>query len=330
MEFLKENYSSLTFLSRKNAGKLNEKINNLTIIGYGRYKSEGSSDIGYVLRCDCGNEIFNKRLSKVRSGYVKTCGCRTNTSKAYYSAFLSQYKDQILKAGILYISYEQWQNDTIPYWCPVHNDYKLISKASLKKFTVAPCFACGKIVAANKKTKTTKQFIKDSIKIHGDRFNYDKTVYTGSHSYLSITCKEHGDFEQSATDHLSGYIACKGCSPHSGFDKNKSGEMYFTKWSYGLKIFIKFGITNKTSKSRINKQQTRRSGIMYKPTILNIFKFEDGAECAEVEATVKRSFNTGVVDKEEFPDGFSETIELQDYPAALALVKKLIKGETHE
>lgn len=272
--------------------------------------------------CDCGNEIFTRKISRVKSGEQYHCGCSPELKSKEYYTFLNKYKNQLYKAGILYVSKEQYKNDTIPYWCPVHNTYKLISKASLKRFTVAPCFSCGKVVGAAKKTKTTEQFIKDSISVYGDIFTYEDTVYIGSHDTLTISCKKHGNFTQTATDHLSGYVACKGCSPHCGFDKRKRGELYLTKW-VGDKTFIKFGITNKASEERINKQKTRRSDIMYKPELLNVFKFKDGAFCAFVESSIKKSFNTGVVSKVEFPDGFSETVDIADYDNVLKLIQSI-------
>lgn len=42
---------------------------------------------------------------------------------------------------------------------------------------------------------TTEIFIENSKKIHGNLYNYDKTIYTGSRNKVIITCKIHGDFE---------------------------------------------------------------------------------------------------------------------------------------
>jgi len=55
--------------------------------------------------------------------------------------------------------------------------------------------------------KKTKEFIERAKVIHGDRYDYSKTKYTGVHDKLLITCREHGAFEQIAHDHLQG----KGC-----------------------------------------------------------------------------------------------------------------------
>lgn len=57
----------------------------------------------------------------------------------------------------------------------------------------------------------TSQFIERAIKIHGNKFDYSKVEYNGSHTKVSIICLEHGDFYQSPTNHLSGN-GCPKCA----------------------------------------------------------------------------------------------------------------------
>lgn len=59
--------------------------------------------------------------------------------------------------------------------------------------------------------KTTEQFIKDAVKVHGDKYDYSLVEYTGANGKVKIICREHGIFEKSATHHLSGG-SCKKCS----------------------------------------------------------------------------------------------------------------------
>lgn len=59
--------------------------------------------------------------------------------------------------------------------------------------------------------KTTDDFKREAIKKHGNRFNYDKTIYTRGKNKVIITCPEHGDFEQVAYYHLDNFGGCKEC-----------------------------------------------------------------------------------------------------------------------
>ena len=56
----------------------------------------------------------------------------------------------------------------------------------------------------------TEEFIKKAIEKHGDRYDYSKVEYINSSTKVIIICKEHGEFEQTPGNHLTGYN-CKEC-----------------------------------------------------------------------------------------------------------------------
>ena len=58
----------------------------------------------------------------------------------------------------------------------------------------------------------TKLFIEKARAKHGDRYDYSKTVYVRNKDKVLITCKIHGDFEQTPSNHLGG----RGCAKCSG------------------------------------------------------------------------------------------------------------------
>jgi hypothetical protein len=62
------------------------------------------------------------------------------------------------------------------------------------------------------KKKTTKEFIRDAIAKHGDKYDYSKSIYNGSIKKVIIICRKdgHGEFEQVASSHLRGY-GCPKC-----------------------------------------------------------------------------------------------------------------------
>lgn len=57
------------------------------------------------------------------------------------------------------------------------------------------------------KRLTTQEFIEKAKKIHGERYDYSKTEYVKSNQKVCIICPIHGEFWQTANDHLRG----KGC-----------------------------------------------------------------------------------------------------------------------
>ena len=91
-------------------------------------------------------------------------------------------------------------------------------------------------INSDKQRKTTYQFIKDAIQIHGDTYNYSKVKYKNAGEKIIIICKEHGDFLQTPNSHLSkesGCIKCVGCykSNTEEFIK-KSKEIHDDRYDY--------------------------------------------------------------------------------------------------
>jgi hypothetical protein len=64
------------------------------------------------------------------------------------------------------------------------------------------CPNCG-----NNKKMTQESFLEKAKLVHGSRYDYSKVVFLSRMKEVTITCKEHGDFQQTPKNHLSG----KGC-----------------------------------------------------------------------------------------------------------------------
>lgn len=70
----------------------------------------------------------------------------------------------------------------------------------------AGCPACGGVYRP-----TQDQFIDRIRAVHGDRYDYTKTVYSKSNEKVSASCRKHGDFDLYASDFIKGY-GCQFCS----------------------------------------------------------------------------------------------------------------------
>lgn len=62
-----------------------------------------------------------------------------------------------------------------------------------------------------KERLTTEEFIRKAKAVHGDRYDYSKTVYVNQKTNVVITCLVHGDFTQCPTNHYNG-AGCPMCS----------------------------------------------------------------------------------------------------------------------
>ena len=70
------------------------------------------------------------------------------------------------------------------------------------------CPKCGIENVKFKLSKSTKKFIEDCKKIHGDNYDYSKVIYTNRKNKIKITCNTcKKDFLKEAYRHLSG-VGC--------------------------------------------------------------------------------------------------------------------------
>jgi hypothetical protein len=73
------------------------------------------------------------------------------------------------------------------------------------------CPACGFEKTADARTQSHDAVIQRFTNTHGDRYDYDKMIYSDSDNPVIIGCTEHGDFNQSPRAHYSGQ-GCPTCA----------------------------------------------------------------------------------------------------------------------
>lgn len=89
---------------------------------------------------------------------------------------------------------------------------------------------------------TTDTFIEKAIKKHGEKFDYSKVEYIDSQTKIIIICPFHGEYEQKANNHLSGWNCrkCKYDNMALKFKDNKKSfiekaiEIHNNKYDYSL------------------------------------------------------------------------------------------------
>ena len=93
------------------------------------------------------------------------------------------------------------------------------------------------------KKKTTESFVTEAKAVHGDKYDYSKTVYIKAREMVTITCSTHGDFEQMAYTHVApqSQRGCKKCAMDALYNKsretsegfiNKSKLIHGDKYEY--------------------------------------------------------------------------------------------------
>jgi hypothetical protein len=67
-----------------------------------------------------------------------------------------------------------------------------------------------------KKLLSTEEFIIRSKKIHGDKYDYSKVIYTGISNKVEIICSKHGSFFQEPNVHINMKCNCPECNVSKG------------------------------------------------------------------------------------------------------------------
>ena len=107
--------------------------------------------------------------------------------------------------------------------CPKHGEFWQQPGSHLKGVGCKKCFD-EKRLELN--VLTTEEFVKKAISIHGKTYDYSKTIYTGRHKKVIITCRKHGDFIQTPHSHLTGH-GCPKCGYESSRNKQKTAKELF-------------------------------------------------------------------------------------------------------
>jgi len=124
----------------------------------------------------------------------------------------------------------------------------------------------------SRKKITTEDFIKKSRTVHGDRFDYSKSIYVSAKTKLTIICRVHGDFEQMPTHHHAG----NGCSKCSGkYLSNTEEFIQKSKLIHGDELTYEHTIYGKNAHEKVWITCPIHGDFLAKPNgILN------GAGCA--------------------------------------------------
>jgi hypothetical protein len=178
---------------------------------------------------------------------------QTHNNKYDYS--LVDYKNSLTKVKII---------------CPEHGVFEQMPGNHLYG---QQCPKCARLCIKQKQLMTNDIFVNKAQLIHNYIYSYLLTEYSGSYKKIKIICPEHGVFEQTAHNHLTGQ-GCPKCKANdSKLLKSDTKEIFLNKvgllnnkYDYSLvdyknssiKVKIicpKHGIFEQTPNNHITKKQ---------------------------------------------------------------------------
>lgn len=159
--------------------------------------------------CPRHGEFWQKPVNHLR-GY----GCKKCQYEKVSEKLSSTAEEFIEKAKKIYgdkYTYDKVQykksNIDVCITCPEHGDFFVTPNDFLDGHA---CKKCAAFSRSKKLSSNTEEFIKKAKLIHGDKYDYSKTEYSGNDIAVCIICPEHGEFFQTPHSHLNGR-GCKKC-----------------------------------------------------------------------------------------------------------------------
>lgn len=122
-----------------------------------------------------------------------------------------------------------------------------------------------RIITIMPKKLTTEEWINKARIKHGDKYDYSKSVYTGSRDRIIITCPKHGDFTAISGLHISRGDGCPECASLA-----KSSKLSLSNEEFINRLRDMFGDNYDYSKVKYNGIQHYNSKMAFGGS----FKFE--------------------------------------------------------
>ena len=198
------------------------------------------------------------------------------------AAFNTKHNSKYSYSNSVYVS----ARTPLVVTCPTHGDWFITPDNHLRGNGCPGCNSSNK--------STTSAFVLKSVKIHNNKYTYEKVVYVRSNKKVTLTCPIHGDFEQTPNDHLSGK-GCKLCAREEAPNTSAFGRDRFKDKRtilYYIEIFsgiYKIGLTTKSVKKRFQGTEVK--------TIFSRV-FSDGAVAYDIEKQVLKATRCDKVPKD--------------------------------
>jgi len=185
-------------------------------------------DTNVILTCKIYGDFVQTPYSHLKSKNCPRCRGHQKTTKQFIEECILIHGDKYDYSKV------EYKNSTtkVIIICKTHGEIEQMPSSHLSG---QGCYKCG-----NNTLKTSEEFIKDSINIFGNKYDYSKVHYKGAHKKVIIGCSEHGDFEMKPNCHLTnqGCYKCgrKEVSKKLSSNKedfiNKSKEFHGDKYDY--------------------------------------------------------------------------------------------------
>ena len=288
-------------------------------------KSTGKLSKTYVVHCNiCSNDEelfggyeFSTSKGKLLRGDIP-CGCGYH-HRWTEDQYLVRCKRKAKEFGheVVGLAGPYKGNKTkLHMRCPAHGDWHTTSIYNL--LTGYSCRKCGEDrTALQKRVKTEETYssfeseVVKSLSVVRRRSSNGKNL-----AYLKCECKRCGEvFESYYLNVVTQGTGCPVCS-------HQSQEFAYINLikDENVVIGLKFGITKEKDAVRRLTSQNKKS--VFNLENIGIWSFENYKICKAAELECKQTLECGVISKEFMPDGWTETVSVEDLDKIISIYEK--------
>jgi hypothetical protein len=154
---------------------------------------------------------FNALVSTLSKG-VGCLKCKEEERlRKFTDTYIQEFKKFHPELDYSKTVYTGWDTK-VTITCPKHGDFEVLP-GQFHKYVGCP--KCSAEKHSEYTRKSLDDFLKDAKYVHGERYDYSKVNYAGSHTKICILCPEHGEFWQTPASHIQGE-GCPSCSSSKG------------------------------------------------------------------------------------------------------------------
>jgi hypothetical protein len=153
-----------------------------------------------IITCPIHGDFLQTPVGHLNGG-CKKCA---DSNRDYLKVSLDTFKDRSNHKHKNKYDYSKVNylntSDKVIIGCPIHGDFEQIANSHMLGTGCPKCAGTAKL--------DTDEFKNRAKQVHGDKYDYNKSIYKNTSTKLIITCPIHGDFKQTPNSHLDG----RGCS----------------------------------------------------------------------------------------------------------------------
>ena len=166
---------------------------------------------------------------------------KNNKTLKFIKKAILVHKDKYSYSEVEYIN----NKTKIKIVCPKHG---IFEQQPSNHLLGNGCSKCSNKIKSEMYSFSLDDFINKAKNIHGYKYDYSKTIYTNIKKNVKIICLAHGEFEQLASNHLSGR-GCQKCGFESSrIKQTRDSTDLINKCSIKHKNFYDYSLTNYINK----------------------------------------------------------------------------------